>query len=186
MLNNKINFKTRIILSAILLALGIASRFWVHPWNTVPVAAIALFAGAYLGIRYAVVLPVAIMAITDLYLGLYEWQLMFFVYFSYFVAGLIGTYIRRRKNIATVLGGSLTASVMFFLLTNWSVWQFTPWYAKTWAGFLECFTLALPFFRNTLLGDLFYVGIFFGAYELALYWIEAVNKRKNESIARSS
>ncbi|MFA4818191.1 MAG: DUF6580 family putative transport protein, partial [Parcubacteria group bacterium] len=61
------------------------------------------------------------------------------------------------------------SSITFFLVTNFAVWAFFDWYPHTWAGLITNFTLALPFFRNTLLGDVFYTGVLFGAYELALY-----------------
>ena len=57
--------------------------------------------------------------------------------------------------------------LIFFLLTNFSVWLFTPWYSKDISGLLYCYTLALPFFRNTLAGNVFYAFSFFGIYEMA-------------------
>ncbi len=57
--------------------------------------------------------------------------------------------------------------MLFFLITNFGVWLHTGLYAKTWGGLVQSYTLALPFFRNTLLGDLGFVGLLFGAYELA-------------------
>jgi len=44
--------------------------------------------------------------------------------------------------------------------------------AQTLSGIIQCYLLAIPFFRNTLLGNLFYVTVFFGAYEIAKVWIE--------------
>lgn len=157
--------QTKLIISVILVSLGVFCRLLPHLWNFAPIAAIALFAGVYLGRRYAVVLPVLAMLVGDLFIGFYDWKLMLMVYISFVLIGLLGTLIKKYKSPETVVAGSIVASVIFFLATNWAVWQFSPWYAKSLAGLLQCYTLALPFFRNTMFGDLFYTSVLFGAYE---------------------
>ncbi|MFH1823088.1 MAG: DUF6580 family putative transport protein [Patescibacteria group bacterium] len=161
--------KTKIIISLILITIGIAARLLPHLWNFAPIVAIALFAGVYLGRNYAIVLPVLAMLMGDFIIGFYEWPLMLTIYSSFMIAGIIGIIIRKYKSPGTVIAGSLLSSIIFFLLTNWAVWQFSVWYEKSWSGLLTCYAMALPFFRNTLFGDLFYVGVFFGAYELITY-----------------
>ena len=160
--------KNKIIISLVLISFGIACRLLPHAWNFTPIAAIALFAGAYMGRGYAVGLPIATMLIGDMFLGFYSPPMMIVVYASYALIGLFGVMLSKHKFGAAIAGGIL-ASVVFFLATNWAVWQFSPWYAKDLNGLLQCYTLALPFFRNTLLGNLFYVGILFGAYEFLTY-----------------
>lgn len=160
--------QTKLLISIILIVLGVSCRLLPHAWNFAPIAAIALFAGVYLGRRYAVSLPIIAMLIGDLFIGFYEWPLMLAVYGSYVMIGLAGTLIKKHKSLETVIAGSLGASILFFLVTNLAVWQFSPWYAKSLAGLLQSYTLALPFFRNTLLGDLFYISVLFGAYETVL------------------
>ena len=108
------------------------------------------------------------MLISDLFIGFYEWPLMIAVYGCFALTGLLGALIKKHKSVETVLFGSIIASVLFFLATNWAVWQFSPWYAKSWSGLIQCYTLALPFFRNTLLSDIFYVAVLCGAYEAVL------------------
>lgn len=164
--------KNKIVISVILVILGAAFRLLPHPFNFAPISAIALFSGVYLGKKYAFITPVSAMLLGDLFLGFYEWKLMLAVYFSFAAVGLIGILIRKWKSASTVLAGSLLASILFFIVTNFAVWQFTPWYPKTLAGLIESYTLALPFFRHTLLGDLFYTGLFFGAFEMARIWIK--------------
>jgi len=161
--------KTKIIISIILVSLGVACRLLPHAWNFAPVAAIALFAGFYLGRNYAIGLPIITMLLGDIFIGFYEWPMMLTVYACYAAVGLLGVFIRKHKSLETVAASSIIASVLFFLATNWAVWQFSPWYAKNVQGLIECYTLALPFFRNTLLSDLFYVGVLFGAYELVVF-----------------
>ena len=162
--------QTKLIISVILVVLGVACRLLPHLWNFAPIAGIALFAGVYLGRRYAIILPVVAMSIGDLFIGFYDWKLMLAVYGSFALIGLLGTLIKKHKSVETVLAGSILASVIFFLATNWVVWQFSPWYAKSLAGLIHCFTMALPFFRNTLLGNLFYTSVLFGAYEVVVIW----------------
>lgn len=162
--------KTKLIISFILISLGVACRLLPHAWNFTPIAAIALFAGVYLGRNYAVVLPIITMLIGDLFIGFYGWQMMLVVYASYAVIGLSGLLIKKHKSFATIAAGGISASIIFFLTTNWAVWQFSPWYARDFGGLIQCYTMALPFFRNNLIGDLFYVSVFFGAYEAVIYW----------------
>jgi hypothetical protein len=157
--------KNKIILSIILVVLGLVFRLLPHPWNFMPISAIALFAGVYLGGFYAFFLPLAAVFFSDIFLGFYDFKLMLIVYLSFALVGFVGLGVRRHKNLATVILGSLLASVLFFLVTNFAVWVFTPWYVKTFSGLIQCFIMAMPFFRNTLLGDLFYVTVFFGGYE---------------------
>lgn len=170
--------KTKIIIGLALIAVGVAGRLGPHPWNFTPLAAIALFAGVYLGGRYALLVPAIAMLTGDLFLGFYEWPLMLAVYSSYLLIGALGTVIRKHKNAQTVMAGSLVGAVLFFLVTNWAVWQFSPWYAKTWDGLVYCYTLALPFFRNTVLGDVFYTATLFGAYEAVVYSLKIADRKK--------
>jgi hypothetical protein len=113
-------------------------------------------------------LPLAAMVASDYFIGFYDWQVMASVYLSILLAFFIGKYTSGRKWFYIPLS-ALTSSVLFYLITNFAVWAFFDWYPHTFAGLISNFTLALPFFRNTLLGDVFYTGVLFGAYELAIY-----------------
>jgi hypothetical protein len=44
----------------------------------------------------------------------------------------------------------------------------TGYYGYSFGGLIECYTMAIPFFRNTLAGDVVYVALMFGVYELIL------------------
>jgi hypothetical protein len=138
-------------------------RLVPHPANFVPIAAMALFGGAYLDKKYALVIPLVAMFLSDLFLGFHASMPM--VYASFVISGLIGMWLKKRKSVPTVLFAGVASSVIFFLLTNMNYWYATALYPKTLAGFFESYVMALPFFRNTLFGDLFYVGVFFGGYE---------------------
>ena len=151
--------------------IGVSLRFLPHPPNFAPIAAIALFGGVYFSKRTALILPMAVMIISDLFIGYYEPKLMATVYGSFLLCVILGFWLKKHKKWYTVLGSSLFGAIIFFVLTNFAVWAFTPWYAKTISGLIQCYLMALPFFKNTLLGDLFYVTIFFGVYELFQVWI---------------
>jgi len=154
----------------ILIALGIAARFLPHPANFAPIGGIAIFSGLYLPKKWAIILPLAAMFFSDIFIGLYAWPMMLAVYVGFALMAVIGLWVRKNKKLATVLGGTILGSVIFYLLTNFAVWAFGNWYAHSWAGLVQCYILALPFFRNSLLGDLFYTGLLAGVYEAVLLW----------------
>ncbi len=158
----------RIILSAVLIGLGVAGRVLPHAWNFTPLVAIALFSGYVLGLRRGTALTLVSMLLGDCLIGFYQPQLMLAVYGSLALAVCLSLVIRKFEHPAMTLLSGLTASSMFFLVTNWAVWQFSPWYAKSLSGLLQCYVLALPFFRNALMGDLFYTAALFGVYEISL------------------
>lgn len=148
--------------------IGLVMRLVPHPGNFSPIAAIALFAGFYFSKKWAIILPLAIMFITDLAIGIYDWKLMAVVYGCMALAGLAGSLARKYKSLSTVVVSSVAVSVIFFLATNFAVWLFSTWYTRDFAGLMQCYALAVPFFRNNLLGNLFYTGVFFGCYELVM------------------
>lgn len=171
---------TKLFISIVLITLGVVCRLLPHAWNFAPIAAIALFAGVYMGRNYAIVLPIITMLIGDLFIGFYDWRLGVVVYMSYALIGLLGVLIKKHKSLGTVVGGGILASVIFFLATNWAVWQFSSWYVKDLGGLIQCYTMALPFFRNTLFGNLFYVGVLFGAYEAVIFYARERKLRLQE------
>lgn len=137
------------------------------PPNVAPIAALAMFGGVYLPRRLAFVLPLSAMVLSDILIGFYEFGVMVAVYLSFAGSGLIGWWLRTHKRVRTVVGGTLVGSTVFFLVTNAAVWAFGTLYPKTTAGLLASYAAGLPFFRNTVLGDLAFTGLLFGAFELA-------------------
>ncbi len=162
------------MLYLILIVIAVATRLLPHTANIAPVAALALFAGATAwqakstsGKLFASLAPAIALLVSDLVIGTYTWQVMTAVYASYALSFALGLWLRRHYSTRSVVIAALGGSVLFYLVTNAAVWAFTPMYTKNFAGLLESYTLALPFFRNSLIGDFLYTGIFFGAYELA-------------------
>jgi len=156
----------------LLILIGVIFRFAPHPANFAPIAAIGLFSGCYLKKKWALLLPIGAMLISDYFIGFYSWKIMASVYLSFALIGLIGIAVKKHKNVYTVIGSSLGASVLFYLVTNFAVWAFGTMYAPNFAGLIQCYVAAIPFFRNTLMGDLFYVSVLFGSYELVSLWVQ--------------
>jgi hypothetical protein len=159
------NTKNIFILVILLIAAGLRISGML-PFNFSPVAAIALFAGAMFSNRLmAFAAPLAIMLVSDLFLGFHD--TMWAVYLSLVVVVGIGQLVRQRFSFVNGLVGALAGSVVFFLITNAAVWMAGVIYAPGIAGLLECYTAGLPFYRNSLMGDLFFTTAFFGVYALA-------------------
>jgi hypothetical protein len=163
----------------IFIGIAVLSRVLPHPLNFTPLTAIALFGGVYFSKRLAFVVPMAALLISDSILGFYG--MMPWVYGSFLAAGLIGYFIRGRKSVLTVSAGTLVSSILFFLVTNFGVWASGTMYLHSWAGLLECYTAAIPFFRNSFAGDVVFVAAMFGLYEGSLRLIAF---RSKEVIAR--
>lgn len=153
----------------LLIILGTAARLVPHPANFTPIAAIAMFGGIYLEKKWALILPVAAMFASDMFIGFYSRPIMLSVYAGFVITGLIGLSVRKNKKFRTILGGTLLGSIIFFILTNFAVWAFGTMYVHSFTGLLNCFTMALPFFRNSLAGDMFYTGVLVGGMEIIIH-----------------
>jgi len=162
------------IIALLFILIGVSLRLLPHTPNFTPIAAVALFGGVYFSKKIALILPLVAMLISDIFIGFYEPKLMFFVYGSFVLSVVLGFWLKKHKNWYMVGGSAILSSILFFLITNFAVWAFTPWYAKTLSGIYQCYLMALPFFRNTLIGDLFYATVFFGAYELAVFCLKKI------------
>ena len=162
----KENHNTRfLVLAGMVLAAAIA-RLLRHPWNFTPIGAIALFGGAQFASKHAAfLLPLAALFLGDLFLGLHS--LMPYVYGCFAFTVCLGLWVRRNRSAGRIVIASLISSVVFFLVTNFSVWALFDTYPKNTTGLIECYVAGLPFFRNGLLGDLFYSGLLFGGLALA-------------------
>lgn len=147
-------------------------RVLPHAPNFAPVGAIALYGGAAFRNRLsAFSIPIAALVLSDLFIGFYTLPIMLSVYGSFLLAVGIGRWVRRRQTVVTVLAGALGSSLSFFLATNAAVWAFGSLYPKTAAGLFASYVAGLPFYRNTLLSDVFYSGVFFGLTALVVYWM---------------
>ncbi|HEX3877832.1 MAG TPA: DUF6580 family putative transport protein [Bryobacteraceae bacterium] len=147
--------------AAITVTAGMARM--VQHLNFAPVGALSLFAGARLRGWQAYALPIALMAITDPFVGGYSAATPF-VYASFLISVWLGTKLRNTENPAWIGGVALLSSVQFFLVSNLPAWLFWNTYGPGWRGLLGSYTAALPFYRRTLESDLIYTAILFGAH----------------------
>ena len=148
-----------------LIAIAVIYRLMPHPQNFTPVSAIAIFAAATLPLGLAFTVPILAMIGSDILVGPHD--LFWLTWGAFALMGLLGLWLRERRTPARILLVSVAGSTFFFLVTNFGVLFFQNMYAKTWAGLVECFTMALPFYRNELAGDLVFCAVFFGVFALA-------------------
>ena len=170
------NTTTRTIIGTILVVAAAFSRLIPHPMNFAPITAIALFGGMYFDKRIAPLLPLAALMISDYFLGFYSG--ITWVYSGFLLVSLLGMFAARRKSIATIAGSTVACSALFFIITNFGVWQSGLFYPLTLSGFAECYAAAIPFFRNSFIGDVFYVVVLFGAYELLMKYVPKTVSQK--------
>src|SRR5262249_42615862 len=154
----------------VLIVLAAASRLLPHPPNFAPVAAIGLYAGAYSSRRAAWLVPFAALLLSDLVIGFYHPVSMFWNYLAFATCLLLGSgLLAKGRSFGRIGAAVLASSVAFFLLSNFGMWA-SGYYPRTWAGLVQCYTAALPFFRNTLASDVVYSAALFGGHALLARW----------------
>jgi hypothetical protein len=172
------NANTSRLLAILLAILGAgALRLIPHPPNFTPIGAMALFSGAYLGRRglLAFAAPLGAMLLSDAVIGFHSG--MPFVYASIAAIVVIGWLALRQKSLLRVGGAAVASSVLFFLITNFGTWAVSGMYPLTASGLAACYVAAIPFFQNTLAGDLFYSGLLFGGFALLERAVPALRVR---------
>jgi len=161
-----------------LIAVATIARFFTPAPNFTPIAAIALFGAAYFSRKsMAFLIPLAALAISNIWLGTFDLLTMSAVYLSFILAGVIGLWIGKNVSVTRVIGGALASSVVFFLITNFAAWIWLGGlgiYPMTAGGLMMSYVAGLPFFRNEVLGTLVYSGVLFGAYEFAKHRFPAL------------
>jgi hypothetical protein len=164
----------RTLLALALIVLAAALRIAPHPWNFTPVGAMALFSGALLkDRRLAFLFPLLTLFLGDIFIGFHK--LIPIVYASFLINVAIGLWLRDRRTISRISLATLAGAIQFFLITNFSVWQFLNGYPHTPSGLVGCYAAGIPFFWNTLAGDAVYAALLFGAYALAERFLPALS-----------
>lgn len=153
------------MLALIIISFGILSRVIVHTPNFTPVLSLAFLAGMYLKGRQAVLVPLALMVISDFFIGFYGRE-MFLVWGSIILISILGIWLKERKSLVNVLSGSIISAVIFFIVTNFGSWL--ALYPHTIDGLRQCYILAIPFFRSTFVSTMAYSVVFYVAYEWLL------------------
>ncbi len=151
---------------------AILTRLLPHPWNMTALGAMFLFSGATFQRKWeSLAIPFVALVVSDyvvlhaLYGGQYSW-FMPHTWVGFLLVGLIGWGLRNDISIRTVVAGSLTGSIAFFLVSNFGVWVSGSLYPHNLGGLFECYAAGIPFFRNTVIGDLLYAAVMFGSYEV--------------------
>lgn len=180
----KINFRFAVIVVMIIAAT--CFRFIKMPSNFSPVTGIALFGAAYFSRKYlAILIPFLILWLSNLVLDNvfyaqwydgFQWFTQPFVFAAFGLIVLIGFVLLKKVSLTRVIGASLTASVLFFLVTNFGSWLGSPMYPQTFSGLMASYAAGIPFitnpgadnyfFLNTVIGDLMFTGVLFGGFEL--------------------
>jgi len=164
--------------AALLIALGLATRFVPHLPNFTAIGAVAFFAGRYLPSKYSLTIPLVAMLISDLFIGFYALPIMLSVYLSFALMTTVG-YITQNKGLKKIAVGTIAGSTIFYLVTNWAVWAFGTMYSPNLNGLFTSYIAALPFLRNQLLADIFYTTVLIGGYELTQQFIAQIQAQKN-------
>lgn len=153
-----------VTITAIIFALALF-RLLPHWPNVSPIAAMALFGGAYFADkRMALIIPFVALFLSDLILGLHN--TMLFVYAGFAMTVAIGMLLKNRVSVSNTAFAAVASSVLFFLTTNFGVWLTSPLYTKTAEGLMQAYAAGIPFFQNSLLGNLVYSAVIFGGYYL--------------------
>ena len=156
----------RFVLTVAMILVATASTLLPHPPNFTPLGAIALFSGAFVPDRRAAFLvPLATLLLRDTIIGFHI--LMPFVYACFAFNICLGLWLRTKSNPWRVAGASLIGSIVFFIVTNFAVWALLGTFPPTFGGLTACYVAGLPYFRNTVSGDLFYAIVMFGTFALA-------------------
>jgi len=165
---------------AIAAIVTIIVRLVPHIPNFVPIGALALFAGTYLAKKpwQAIAIPLSIMLVSDVLLqlgfvlGFMEYSAlysgMWVTYLAFALMVVVGMLYANEVTIPNVLGGAIFGSVLFFALSNFSVWLGSGMYEpKSLGTLIECYAAAVPFFRATFAANIVYSGMLYGSFEVA-------------------
>ena len=156
------NGKVLLIVSIIFLVS--LTRIYPHPPNFTPILALAIFGGAFLpNKRTALFLPISAMFLSDLFIGFHSQ--IFAVYGSIILLSYLGNIVEK-KNILNLTITGIAGSLIFFMVTNFSVWLGGKLYPLNIDGLIQCYTMAIPFFHNTLISTFIFLAILFKGYSL--------------------
>ena len=137
-----------------------ASRFIPHPPNFTSLLALSFYVPALLGIRY---LPALLLCfvLTDVVIGFHS--VTFFTWGSVILIGLLSVYFN--KGIISRFSGAFGGACIFFIITNFGVWSLGS-YGYSLEGMIACYTLAIPFFANTIISTIIYACVIESVYKL--------------------
>ena len=155
----------KVVLIILIIFLVSLTRIFPLPPNFTPILALAIFGGAYLPNRItAISLPIISMFISDLIIGFHSQ--IFTVYATIILLSILG-HLMKTKNFKNFAITGFTGSLIFFIITNFSVWLGGSLYPLTIDGIIQCYIMAIPFFHNTLISTILFLTILFFGYTFA-------------------
>ena len=170
------------MLAYLFIVIAVAVRLLPHPWHLTPLGAALLFFGAKRPVREWIA-PMLLLMSADVYLTTVHYRMHVgadqFVTWAWYVAALaIGYALVRKVDAVRVVGASLASAVTFFLVSNFATWAFQDMYPKTLAGLIQCYTMAIPFFRGTFASDLIFTPVLF----TVPYALSLIERRNTEQV----
>ena len=168
---------SKMIFVTVAVLIAAATRLFPHPVNFTAVGAMAIFGGSMLNDkRLAVLIPLAALWLSDLFLNNVIYSTGSFTlihsgfYWTYipFVLMALGAHrFISKLSVGKIATTSLVASTFFFLVSNFGSWVGMEMYSKDFSGLIAAYVAGLPFFPNTVAGDLFFNAVLFGGFALA-------------------
>ena len=148
------NLKNEIFPVGLILILAL-SRLMPHPDNFTPIIALAIMSSYFFrNVNFAYTVMLFSMLLADFFIGFYSYML--FVYVSLFLIVLIFFKISKKMNYKNLFIFSFFGSVIFFLISNFGVWLVGNLYERNINGLIECYFMAIPFFKNTIISTLIF------------------------------
>ena len=180
---NKVNISYLTIIVLILFASF--SRIIPHMPNFTPIGAMALIGGAYLKNKYhALFIPIASLWLSDLVLNNFIFSIysdftwfypgFLWQYTSFILITIIGYFFLKKVNFKNVFITSISSSLLFFVITNFGVWLSGSIYSLDFQGLINCYVMAIPFYKGTILGFICYSSILFGILEFSRYKLQVL------------
>lgn len=163
--NDLMKNKNTILVFVVLVTMILLSRWVSHLWNFTLVGGAFLFAGSYFqDKKTSIALVLSSMLISDYVIGFHDQMLS--VYFAYLIFVTLGFLLANNSSRLKILGFSFLGSFSFYAITNFAVWYQGNLYPMTLSGLMDCYVMAIPFYRNQLLSDILSSFAFFEVAKL--------------------
>lgn len=170
--------KKDLIYAVCLILIAVISRLVPHGWNFTAMGAVAVIAGFLISHRaLAITTVLSALLISDAFIIFHNTMLA--VYAGYILMTVVGILLSSNKNFKRILAASFIGSVSFFLVSNLGVWFEGQLYPQTWDGLVQCFTMAVPFFRNEALSTVMLSPVIYYSFTALA---KAVGAEENQSV----
>lgn len=145
--------KKNLLIAVVLVTVAVLSRLVSHEWNFTAMGAAALAAGLLIQNRLlALLVPMTALLISDAVIGFHN--VMWAVYLGYFLMVVCSSSFSQKISVKNVLSSALLGSFIFFAVSNFGVWIEGQLYPLTFSGFVACYEMAVPFFKNEIISNM--------------------------------